>query len=170
MSPTRAQVAPKMAAVQSEYKYRRHLPHMQGRGGALFVTFCTFRRWHLPDQCREIALEHCRFGDPSQYALHAAVVMPDHVHLILTPAIVGNADVPLKAIMNSIKGSSAHAINKALSRSGPVWQNERFDHVLRSNEAIFGRILYVANNPVRRGLVKDWRDYRWTWVAKYVEI
>jgi len=44
-----------------------------------------------------------------------------------------------------------------------VWQDESFDHVLPSAEKLEDRIEYVLQNPVRRGLVKNWKDYRWTW-------
>jgi REP element-mobilizing transposase RayT len=59
--------------------------------------------------------------------------MPDHVHLILSPLIdeaIGCA-VPLYWITRSIKGYSARQINKHLERTGRVWQDEAFDHVIR---------------------------------------
>src|SRR5579871_4972695 len=69
----------------------------------------------------------------------------------------------LVEIMRGIKGASARAINQKLGRSGPVWQEESFDHVMRSSEGLDARVEYVLKNPVRRGLVADWREYSWTW-------
>ncbi len=43
------------------------------------------------------------------------------------------------------------------------WQEESFDHVLRSSEGLEAKSAYVLQNPVRRGLVADWREYRWVW-------
>jgi len=54
-----------------------------------------------------------------------------------------------------LRGPSAHLINKHLSRRGPVWQQESFDHVLRSSESLDAKIHYVLDNPVRRGLVAN---------------
>ncbi len=91
--------------------------------------------------------------------------MPDHVHLIFTPLVNGRAMevFSLATIMNAIKGASAHKINKALRRRGRVWQSESFDHVLRSSENLDAKILYVLENPVRAGLVRNWTDYPWIW-------
>jgi REP element-mobilizing transposase RayT len=69
----------------------------------------------------------------------------------------------LVKIMQAIKGSSGRAINQRTERRGAVWQEESFDHVLRSSEGLDAKIDYILQNPVRRGLVADWRQYRWTW-------
>ena len=65
--------------------------------------------------------------------------------------------------MHSIKSESAHRINKALERSGKVWQDESFDHMLRGDESLANRMAYILENPVRGALVKDPGDYRWLW-------
>jgi REP element-mobilizing transposase RayT len=96
--------------------------------------------------------------------LHAAVVMPDHVHLIFS--VLADADgwpCRLPEIMHSIKGKSAHFINQALNKSGPVWQDEFFDHVLRCNESLAQKVDYICQNPVRAGLVRLEAGYPWLW-------
>jgi hypothetical protein len=65
--------------------------------------------------------------------------------------------------LRGIKGASARAINQLLGRHGPVWQEESFDHVLRSSEGLDSKIEYVLQNPVRNGLVNSWQEYRWAW-------
>jgi REP element-mobilizing transposase RayT len=96
--------------------------------------------------------------------------MPDHVHMIFTPLIdYERTEVcSLAKIMDAIKGASAHKINKILGRKGRVWQPESFDHVLRSSESLDAKIEYVLSNPVRRGLVRNWRDYPWVWKKQLV--
>ena len=81
--------------------------------------------------------------------------MPDHVHLLLT-SLRDEAGWPygLPAILKLIKGASARSINKLLGSGGPVWQEESFDHVLRSQESLAEKLEYIRQNPVRRGLVK----------------
>jgi hypothetical protein len=54
-------------------------------------------------------------------------------------------------------------INRRLSRQGPVWQEESFDHVVRSSEGLDAKVEYVLQNPVRKGLAADWREYPWAW-------
>ena len=144
------------ASPLEKYRYRRRLPHIQKADADLFITFCTGGRRILPEQARDLVLEHClREGGilpmagegarPTQACptleprlhLHAVVVMPDHVHLLLTP--LRDADgwpFPLLDILQCFKGTTAHRINKLLRTSGPVWEEESFDHVLRSAESL----------------------------------
>ncbi|SRR6266851_6588399 len=145
--------------------YRRNLPHLQRDYKPHFVTFVTKMRWKLPPWAREITLASCCHDHRSRYELHVAVVMPDHVLLILTPLVDENRReiTSLIDIMRNVKGASARAINQGLRRSGPVWQEESFDHVLRSSEGLDVKVDYVLHNPVREGLVSNWREYRWAW-------
>ncbi len=90
--------------------------------------------------------------------------MPDHVHMIFTP-LNDDTGAPfgLAEIMNGIKGASAHSINKALNRRGRVWQDESFDHILRSDESACNKAQYICENPVRKGLVGEVDSYPWLW-------
>jgi putative transposase len=92
-----------------------------------------------------------------QYELYAFVVMPNHVHLLLT------ASVPLAKIAKSLKGITAKRANLLLSLTGSrFWQDESYDHLVR-NSVEFGRIhSYIEQNPVRAGLVAHPGDYRWS--------
>jgi REP element-mobilizing transposase RayT len=93
--------------------------------------------------------------------------MPDHVHLLLTPLRDGTRNLyGLVEILQGIKGASAHSVNRALRRSGPVWQEESFDHVLRSEESFEEKVEYIRQNPVRRGLATRPEDYPWLWLEK----
>jgi REP-associated tyrosine transposase len=143
--------------------YRRNLPHLQRDDKPHFVTFVTKNRWLLPDDARDIVLGCCRHDDGIKHDLQVVVVMPDHVHMILTPLVLSGAVVSLAAIMREIKGFSARLINEKLGHPGTVWQEESFDHVLRASEALDQKILYILENPVRRGLIDDWHNYRWIW-------
>ena len=110
-------------------------------------------------------LSCCTHDDGIRYDLHVTAIMPDHVHLILTPLvdIERREVVSLTEIMKAIKGASGHFVNRRLRQRGAIWQEESFDHVLRSSESLDQKIDYVLNNPVRRGIVTDWREYRWLW-------
>jgi len=173
-----------------KYRYRRRLPHLQKADADLFVTFCTGGRRILPEQARNLVLEHClREGGilpmagegarPTQACptleprihLHAVVVMADHVHLLLTPLRDANGwPFPLMDILQCFKGATAHRINKLLHTSGPVWEEESFDHVLRSDESLREKCEYIRQNPVMAGLVRRFGDYRWLWVNSEFKI
>jgi REP element-mobilizing transposase RayT len=149
----------------AKYRYRRRLPHFQKSDAVLFVTFCTGARLSLPEGARDLIAEHCHREHRRRATLHAFVVMPDHVHLLLSP--LRNDDgwpVPLVDILQCLKGATAHRINTLLHRSGPVWEEESFDYVLRSDESLKEKCEYIRQNPVRAGLVQKPEDYRWLWV------
>ena len=150
--------------------YRRQLPHLQVDDRQHFVTFCTDRRWVLPENVRSLVLDCCLHDNETRFDLRVAVVMPDHVHLIFTPLIDHEAKevCSLAKIMDAIKGASAHKVNKALARKGRVWQPESFDHVLRSSESLDAKIQYLLDNPVRKGLARSWQNYPWLWKKPFV--
>ena len=151
--------------------YRRQLPHLQRDAKPHFLTFCTHRRWVLPERARSIVLDCCLHDEGTKMDLQVAVVMPDHVHLILTPLVNEQAmEVrSLAEITDAIKGASAHRINRALARKGHVWQTESFDHVLRSSESLEQKVQYLLENPVRRGLASRWQDYPWLWHKPFAD-
>lgn len=144
--------------------HRRNLPHLQAEDKIYFVTFATYKRWHLPESVRELIIKHGLHDHGIKIHIFGMVVMPDHVHMIFAPL----KDAPgnpfgLSEIMSGIKGASAHGINKFLNRRGPVWQDESFDHILRSDEKAENKVEYICQNPVRKGLVKAVADYAWLW-------
>ncbi|MBZ5573145.1 MAG: hypothetical protein LAO09_14840 [Acidobacteriia bacterium] len=71
----------------------------------------------------------------------------------------------LADILKGIKGASARNVNRLLGCSGAVWQEESFDHVVRSDGSLEQKIEYIRQNPVRRGLVKTPDEYQWLWVG-----
>jgi putative transposase len=93
----------------------------------------------------------------AHYVLHAYVVMPNHVHLLATPAVA------LPRLTKSLKGITSKRANAMLAMTGSsFWQEESYDHRVR-NEREFEKIRnYIEENPVRAGLARDARQYRWS--------
>ena len=91
------------------------------------------------------------------YVLHAFVVMPNHVHLLITP------NVPVPRLINGLKGVTAREANSILRRKGKhFWQDESFDHWVRG-PAEFDRIcVYIECNPVSAGLAHKPCDWPWS--------
>ena len=158
----------KRIALERMYEYRRMLPHYQKAGRAVFITFCKLLPAPFPPEARDMVLKSCLYDHKKRYDLHAAIIMPDHVHLLLTP-LCDKAGWPYgrPGILKLIKGASARSINQLTATTGPVWQEESFDHVLRSQESLEQKLEYIRQNPVRRGLVHKPEDYRWLWVEQY---
>ena len=132
----------------------------------MFITYATWHRWRLPQVAKWLTLESCVRADGRKYKLYAVVVMPDHVHLICLPLADENGSISIPEITRTIKSESAHRINRALGRTGRVWQDESFDHVLRGDESLRKKTLYILENPVRAGLVMRVEDYPWLWWDK----
>jgi len=89
--------------------------------------------------------------------LHAYVIMPNHVHVLLTPSVA-----PAR-LMHSIKGSGAREANKTLGLSGrPFWQHESYDHMVRTPEEFAKIHRYIQSNPVKAGLAATPEAYRWS--------
>jgi REP element-mobilizing transposase RayT len=148
--------------LERKYEYRRNLPHYQKPGRAIFVTFCKGNRTPFTPEARDAILQHCLHDHNKRYDLHAAVVMPDHVHLLLTPLRDEKGwPYALPLVLKLLKGASARSVNKLEDSSGPLWQEESFDHVLRSQESFKEKLEYLRQNPVRRGLVSRPEDYKW---------
>src|SRR5215471_3060261 len=72
----------------------------------------------------------------------------------------------LAAIMHRIKRRSARESNKVLNRRGEFWEHESYDHFIRDDDEWQRTIGYVLNNPVKSGLVKHWKDWKWAYVAQ----
>jgi REP element-mobilizing transposase RayT len=145
--------------------YRRNLPHFQRDYKSYFVTFVTKHRMVLYPHDRDIVLRCCIFGHATKYNLYVAMVMPDHVHLILTAMtdLQRRTIYPLHEILRGIKGYSARLINDQRATRRSLWQEESFDHVLRSSESLDAKIAYVLANPVRAGLANMPEEYPWKW-------
>jgi REP element-mobilizing transposase RayT len=98
-----------------------------------------------------------------RYLLHEYVVMPNHVHVFLTPI----ADVPV--ITRSLKGVTANAANKLLSSVGTkFWQEESFDRWSRDREQSSNICRYIRRNPVKAGL--DATPEEWPWSSAHRQI
>lgn len=98
-----------------------------------------------PAQIVAGALKHF---DAQRYDLIAWVVMPNHVHVLLTP----RPGFDLGKILHSWKSFSAHEINKRTGRSGEVWQHETYDHIVRDPESLWHFAKYIVDNPRQAGV------------------
>jgi putative transposase len=86
--------------------------------------------------------------------VHAYCFMPDHVHLVISPSDACS----ITTFVGQLKNLVQRAAWK-LGVEGSFWQTSFWDHFLRKEEDIETVVAYVLNNPVRKGLVEDWRAY-----------
>ena len=139
--------------------------------------------WMRDERVADKVAENLRRLDGDAYRLDAYSVMSNHVHTIFKPFLseqelqesfdedghpIFTSEYPgLSRIMHSLKGRSARECNLILSRAGQFWEHESFDHVIRPGR-FNATIRYVLNNPVKAGLTKDWREWRWNYCRREV--
>ena len=115
----------------------------------------------------KIVAESIMYHNGDWFDVEAYCIMPNHVHLVLTPCDVSDTeDYSLTKIMHNIKRNSAYQANKFLGRTGAFWQHENYDHFARDEAELERIIKYVLYNPVKANLVKDYKDWKWTY-CKY---
>jgi len=83
--------------------------------------------------------------------------MPDHLHLILQGQ---HEQSDLYATILDFKHRAGIYLWR--SRAHSCLQKNFYDHLIRSDTELASQLTYVAENPVRRGLVSRWQDYRFT--------
>ena len=93
-----------------------------------------------------------------RWAVGRYVIMPDHVHFFCRPQAQA---VSLSVFMQSWKSWSAKRILRGLGESGPLWQPEFFDHLLRSESSYLEKWEYVWQNPRRAGLAGESAEWPW---------
>ena len=137
---------------------RRHLPHWTLKGATYFVTFRT-AKGEISIEEQKLVLKHTIDGNEKFYTLIAAIVMPDHIHLLLTPIVGYN----LSRIMKNIKGVSARQLNVKRGETDrstdPIWQDESFDRIIRNQNELDEKLNYMLNNPVKKALTETPWDY-----------
>lgn len=98
-----------------------------------------------------------------EFLLHAYVIMPDHLHLLLSLKENGN----ISTVMHDFKSHTAQVINGILKRRGALWQEGYHDHVIRDEADFKKRIDYIHKNPFTSGLVKQVADHRFSSFKNY---
>ncbi len=117
--------------------------------------------YKLTDFVLSSVLSDCIFyPDRKDYNLICFTIMPTHFHFAFE-LLPGNKGI--SKIMQSIKGVSARRINKALNRSGKLWQDESYDRWIRNDVELYFVIKYILENPVKAGLANNWNDWKFTY-------
>ena len=124
--------------------------------------FVTTKAWQnralfSVTQVAEILLERlmsCR--DRGDYLLHEFVIMPDHLHLLLTPSSTTSLE---RAVM-LIKGGSSHEIHRARGHKMEIWQTGFHDWTIRDETDYQSKREYIWMNPVNARLVEKPEDWR----------
>ncbi|MEH2050516.1 REP-associated tyrosine transposase [Nostoc sp.] len=144
--------------------FQRRLPHWELDGAVYFITFNTWEKLELNLEAREIVFNSCLFFDKNRYRIFVLVVMTDHVHLLIQPLLKSENEFwSLSSIMKSIKGYSAKQISQVMKHIGTVWQDERYDRIVRNDQEFQQYWEYIRQNPVKAGLSSNPENYPFFW-------
>jgi len=119
-----------------------------------FTTFSTAERraLFLAEATAQLMITTVQgYRDKGSFTLHAFVVMPDHVHVLLTPA----AEVPLEKTIQLMKGGFSFRLKNRLD----VWERGHFDRRIKDREGYDACVKYIHDNPVKDGMVSEAAEY-----------
>ena len=147
---------------------KRHLPHFERPWAKYAITWSTNARQKLSDAARKIVLDCILYWNERRYDLYAACVMPDHVHILIEPRVRSQGSnatefYSLTEILHTLKSFTAHKINELEEKSGPVWERESFDRLIRSESDLQEKFNYITRNPWDTGVARPGEDYPWVW-------
>jgi putative transposase len=118
-----------------------------------FVTLCVKDRRHVLANEQTFEAIRATISQMLRWNVLAGVVMPDHVHFVMTPS----EDRALSVA--DFSTGFKRLLRQSLPKQEWEWQRRCFDRLLRSDESLQDKWLYVRNNPVRAGLVERWEDW-----------
>ena len=134
-----------------------------------FVTSSTWGKTGLLQSARSArllinVLYHYR--EQGKYRLHEFVIMPDHIHLLIT---VG-AEMTVEKAVQLIKGGFAFRAGRELGFRAPVWQKGFSEIRVYEREAYLGMREYIHANPLKRFFVAAAADYPYSSVRPEFEM
>ncbi len=122
-----------------------------------FVTTTTYNRERLflDAKVAGIVIDGLKWLNKNgRIGLITYMIMPDHLHVIFELKKDSTSRV-----MHSLKSFTANEINKVLDRRRQVWEKQYYEHAIRNDKELMKKVKYCLENPVRGGLVDDFREY-----------
>jgi putative transposase len=134
-------------------------PHFEIDGVIYFITTRLKQEGRFVTE-REAEIVMNTILDSStrkEMTLYAYVMMPNHMHILITPIIGG-----ISRAMQLVKGRSSRQVNK-----GNFWQKGFFDFGILTEEEFREKFNYIHFNPVKCGLVEKAEDYKFSSALSY---
>jgi REP element-mobilizing transposase RayT len=176
----RREIQALLSAWDAERGRRRQAHHLPAEyyanlGPVVCVTLCA-RQHGVPFEDRALAaptvsaLRHYR--DRGFWMVYAYCLMPDHLHAVVRLRIPGRGRTPLweaegapprelVRLVGQFKSYTTTQVAWKHGLPGSLWQRDFYDRIPRGEEEFRAQCRYVLENPVRRGLVAEWREYPW---------
>ncbi len=114
--------------------------------------------WLNHPEIAALVRDALRYFDGDRYHLHGWVIMPNHVHVLVTL----RDDYSLSGVVHSWKSYTAQRANKIRGRNGAFWYVDYFDRFMRDEKHFATTLDYIHWNPVKAGLCAEPGDWRWS--------
>jgi putative transposase len=128
-------------------------------------------RWLQVENTAQIVAKEIHDLNDDRYRLIGYCILPNHVHLLIESLVQiranhrgKSAEYPVTESLRVLNGRTARFCNLELKRNGSFCQHESYDHIVREEKEWEQTVLYILNNPVKAGLVKEWKDWKFTHV------
>ncbi|GAC1662438.1 MAG: hypothetical protein NVS9B15_25790 [Acidobacteriaceae bacterium] len=123
-----------------------------------FLTICCWNRRRLfeVEANAKLMMQTIQEYKSRAFLLHDFVLMPDHLHLLLTPSVA------LERAVQFVKGGYSFRYKKLFGSNLEIWQRGYTDHRIRDAEDYRIRRGYLLMNPVRAKLCQSAMDYPWS--------
>ena len=132
--------------------------HATNNGQTYMITSSTWGRRGLfsREVWAKLLIDTLYYYRGSAYLLHEFVIMPDHIHILLTPK------TSLEKAVQFVKGGFSYRAKKELGSNMEVWQKGFSDHRIRDANDYRLHQIYVRQNPVRKNLSESAEAYRYS--------
>ena len=144
--------------------YKKKIHRLEVPGAIYFVTFVTWERLELTSEAQQLVLDACLFFNQKRYEIFALVVMQDHVHFLIQPFPKSDSEYwSIGSILHSIKSYSAKQIPQVMQHIGKVWQDGRYEELVKERESFLTIWEYIRQNPVKAKLSYRPEEYPFLW-------
>jgi putative transposase len=129
------------------------LTHRTSPGWTYFVTTKAWQNvsvFQVQETAEVVVSKIFEYRDKGNYLLHEFVLMPNHLHLILTP----EESISLEKAIQLIKGGSSHEIHRVRENKMQIWQSGFHESMVRDWVDYKRKADYIRFNPVAAGLVE----------------
>ncbi|SHO80950.1 Transposase and inactivated derivatives [hydrothermal vent metagenome] len=136
-------------------------------GHSYYITIVTHKR--NPILIDNIESLRDSFRESKKYYIYNIddiVILPDHIHMIITPKIATNYPKIVRAIKYNFSNRVILEEEQSYSRYQrgltPIWQKRYYEHTIRDEDDYLRCIKYMKNNPVKHNLVKNIKDWKYS--------
>jgi len=146
-------------------------------GYSYFITIVTHQRNPILIENIELLRESFRVSKTKySYKIEAIVILPDHLHIIITPRISTDYPKIIRAIKyhfsSYLEPKYYEHLEQSKSRSQrgmkPIWQKRYFEHTIRDEKDYLEKMEYIQFNPIKHQLVEDINDWEYSSFVKKV--